>query len=74
MWVEQAGKGVAEVEALIRIDPERTPAEIHFPIVRIPNATQRGHAQDHICEASSFPLPPSQLVLSTCVAHTIQLQ
>jgi hypothetical protein len=73
MWVEQAGKGVAEVEALIRIDPERTPAEIHFAVVRIPNATQRGHARDHICEASSFPLPPSQLVLSTWVAHTIQL-
>ena len=32
MWVEQAGKGVAEVEALIRIDPERTPAEIHLQL------------------------------------------
>ena len=74
MWLEQAGKGVAEVEALIRIDPERTPLSSIFQLSEFLTATQRGHAQAHICEASSFPLPLSQLVLSTWGAHTIQSQ
>ena len=32
-------------KALIKIDPERTPAEIHFVAAKISNATKRGRAR-----------------------------
>jgi len=56
-WVEQAGKGGKRKIGRLTLATPSAPPLIHFePLVDL-NGNSAGHARDHICEASEFPLP-----------------
>ena len=41
-WLEQAGKGAAELGALIKIDPERAPAGLSTLTLKVSNGDSAG--------------------------------
>ena len=63
-WLEQAGKGAAELGALIKIDPERAPAGLSTLTLRVSNGDSAGARSGSQLQCARFPLPPSQLVLN----------
>jgi len=59
-WIEQAGKGAAELGALIKIDPERAPAGLSTLTLRLSNgdlAGARSGSQLQCAQFSAAPFP-----------------
>ena len=57
-WLEQAGKGAAELGALIKIDPERAPAGLSTLTLKVSNGDSAGARSGSQLQCALFSAAP----------------